>query len=135
MRIGFTGTQRGMTDAQRTMLREILTTFDHGEFHHGDCIGSDAQAHEIALECGYCPIIHPPSDPRKRAWCEVPKHLMRREYPYMIRNHHIVDETGRLIATPAEFEEQLRSGTWSTWRYAKRKNCKVVLILPNGIIR
>jgi len=45
--------------------------------------------------------------------------------PYLSRNRAIVDETEMLIATPAEFTEQQRSGTWSTVRYARACGKKV----------
>lgn len=136
MIVGFTGTQRGMTDAQKARLALLLTEFGRGgEFHHGDCIGSDSEAHDIAYECGYGIILHPPSNPYKRAYREVPRHMMRPEYPYMTRNRHIVDAVEWMIAAPGEFEEQLRSGTWSTVRFARRSRRKICLILPDGTVR
>lgn len=134
MRVGFTGTQRGMTDAQCGMLRALLREFGGTEFHHGDCIGADSQAHDIADECGCAIILHPPTNYSKRAWREVPRHMMRPEYPYLTRNRHIVDATEWLIAMPGEFEEQLRSGTWSTVRYARSRR-KVAIIMPDGSVQ
>lgn len=133
-RIGFTGTSGGMTEGQKAMLREILRGFI-GELHHGDCVGADAEAHKIALECGLLPILHPPTDYKKRAWCESPAFLMRPEKPYLTRNRDIVDETVGLIATPAECEEQQRGGTWYTVRYARKRGKPVTLILPTGFVR
>lgn len=133
-RFGFSGTSQGMTSAQKYSLWNFLAG-GSGEFHHGDCIGSDAEAHEIAMECGYCPVLHPPTNYSKRAWCEVPAHLMRPEGPYLVRNRDIVDETMALIATPAEHEEQPRGGTWYTIRYARKRGKATVLILPDGVIR
>lgn len=134
MAIGFTGTQRGMTDAQHISfeagLRFMLDVSDR-IFRHGDCIGADAEAHEIAVKLGYQVVIHPPVDPKKRAWCKgairiaVPK-------PYIERNHDIVDETHILMATPGEDVEQLRSGTWATIRYARKKGRKLLIIGPEG---
>lgn len=132
--IGFTGTSKGMTPEQITALRSILVDAE-GELHHGDCIGADAQAHEIAEECGLLPILHPPTNYSKRAWCKSPAHLMRAEKPYLARNRDIVDETVALIAAPAEFEEQPRGGTWHTVRYARKQNRPIALILPDGTVR
>jgi hypothetical protein len=133
-RFGFTGTQIGMTDAQKGALREYLDG-GSGEFHHGDCIGSDSEAHDIADECGYGIILHPPTNYSKRAWRDVPMHMMRPERPYLTQNKDIVNDTVALIATPADAEEQVRSGTWSTVRYARRMGKTVVLILPDGTVR
>jgi hypothetical protein len=65
-------------------------------------------------KCSYGIILHPPTNYSERAWREVPRHMMRPERPYLDRNRNIVRETASLIAAPAEPEEQLRSGTWST---------------------
>jgi len=130
---GFTGTQHGMTMPQKVSLRNFLMG-GSGEMHHGDCVGADAEAHAIAVDCGYCPVLHPPTNYSKRAWCEVPAHLIRPEKPYLDRNRDIVDSTIALIATPAEYEEQPRGGTWYTVRYARKRGKVVVLIRPDGII-
>jgi len=133
-RFGFTGTRHGMTDAQKSALFSYLHG-SSGEFHHGDCVGADSEAHDIANECGYCPIIHPPVDPSHRAWREVPAHLMRQEKTHFARNRDIVDETTALIATPFETTEQPKGGTWYTVRYARKQGKTVVLILPDGSIK
>ena len=64
--IGFTGTQQGMTLRQKQQLNEILRDlYDKGNrwFHHGDCIGADAEAHDIATAIGYHILVHPPINP------------------------------------------------------------------------
>jgi hypothetical protein len=132
--IGFTGTQQGMTEEQKKSLRALLDG-GVGELHHGDCIGADAEAHDIADECGYAIILHPPANYSKRAWREVPKHMARPEKAYLDRNKDIVLETTALIAAPAEPEEQLRSGTWSTVRFAKKQGKPVFVILPDGTVK
>ena len=131
--IGFTGTRQGMTAEQKSALRNLLDG-GAGEFHHGDCIGADSEAHDIADECGYGIILHPPTNSSERAWREVPRHMMRPERPYLDHNKDIVRETASLIAAPAEPEEQLRSGTWSTVRFARKLGKPVFLILPDGTV-
>lgn len=128
-KIGFTGTQRGMTDSQKQDLTALLTRYRPSEFHHGDCIGADAQAHAIAISLGIRVIIHPPRYASKRANCTGAAET-RPPDEYLIRNSHIVAETDRLFATPGERAEQLRSGTWATVRCARRTQKPVHLILP-----
>jgi hypothetical protein len=133
MKIGFTGTQYDMSAAQEFALQALLELrYSCNEFHHGDCIGSDAKAHVIAKALRYRPIIHPPIDPKKRAWCEAPACDIREPKPYLERNKDIVDETELLLATPAEATEQLRSGTWATIRYARALKRKIIIIRPDG---
>jgi len=128
-KIGFTGTRRGMTAEQKTALRNLLQAAG-GEFHHGDCVGADAEAHDIAQACGLEPVIHPPTDPKQRAWKAASRILL--PLPYLHRNKEIVRETESIIATPSEFDEQHRSGTWSTVRYARKLGRQVLVILPDG---
>ena len=135
MKIGFTGTQQGMTEEQRVhlannMLIEIVTADENIEFHHGDCIGADAEAHELVrVLFPYATIvIHPPSNPSKRAYCRGD--LVLPTKTYLDRNHDIVNSVDYMFATPKEPEEVLRSGTWATIRYARKKNVPIEVITP-----
>lgn len=133
MRIGFTGTRHGMTPAQEQALRGMLAARHGATLHHGDCIGADAQAHEVASLLGRSVTIHPPKEAAMRAWKASPD--IRAPKAYLTRNKDIVRETEFLIAAPAETEEQMRSGTWSTVRFARRLGKPVFLILPDGTVR
>jgi hypothetical protein len=138
IRVGFTGTQQGMTDEQKAAVDHLmgLLTTDAVEVHHGDCVGADADMHDIAEN--YCAdvVIHPPDNDSKRAFCTGGE--MREPKPYLARNRDIVDETEVLIACPYG-EERQRSGTWSTVRYARSKiydakRQKIFIITPHGTI-
>lgn len=125
MKIGFTGTRKGMSAVQkvevRGLVREMFKTLDTNfQFHHGDCVGADAEFHEIVSD--FQPsviVIHPPINPRARAFC-CSKHIMP-EKPYLNRNRDIVDACDVLIAAPKSTREELRSGTWTTVRYARKR--------------
>lgn len=130
--VGVSGTQRGMTEQQMSSFRRLLFLFDWKTLHHGDCIGADEQMHQVAVERGMGVVVHPPDVETKRAWCLAD--ATRRPRPYLERNHDIVDETSYLIATPGEPEEQIRSGTWSTVRYARRLRRCMWLVLPDGSV-
>lgn len=130
--IGFTGTQNGMTRAQAAVLADLLS----GRavwFHHGDCIGADETAHVVAKGTGYLVAGHPPINPIKRAYCKGFDRLYP-EKDYIARNHDIVDMTDELIATPAQFQEQLRSGTWATVRYARKQRKRVTIVHRDGTL-
>jgi len=133
MRIGFTGTQVGMTEAQKKTFTNVLDILGYptvGTFNHGDCVGADAEAHAIAKGKGWRTICHPPTNNSKRAFTEN-DHTMT-PYSYLERNQHIVGMAEQLIATPKGFEEELRSGTWATIRYAKKRGTLVRVIWPDG---
>jgi len=133
--IGFTGTRRGMTIAQHRALVKIMLSYHKmsGTFvwHHGLCTGSDEQSHKLAQVFDFYIHGHPPTDEKHMATLDGFVGLDEPK-PYLRRNHDIVDSTGILIATPHEHVEVLRSGTWSTIRYAKRIGKKVVIIDPFG---
>lgn len=126
MRIGFTGTRYGMSTRQKLELRKKLAGAT--EFHHGDCVGADAEADEIARDLDVGVVIHPPEDPKQRAFCRQPGDLILRPKPYLDRNKDIVNSVDLLIAAPRTMEEEVRSGTWSTIRYARRINKQLVIL-------
>jgi len=129
--IGFTGTRMGMTFNQRARLREILgqCMADHSgavSFHHGDCIGADEQAHAIADELKLRIIVHPPEDPKYRAFCQG--HVEEDPLPYLERNKNIVSRSYILIAAPKQNYEVARSGTWYTVRRAREQDLTVLIL-------
>lgn len=128
MIIGFTGTQGWMTVEQFDTLRKQIEKLAPTEAHHGDCIGADSVFHQICLELNIPIVIHPPIANGKRANCKGGTVLPAKEY--LVRNHDIVDASDELIAVPGEKTEQLRSGTWATYRYAKKRGKPITLILP-----
>lgn len=133
--IGFTGTQEGMSELQQKLLHDILAFAvkdgDTVVFHHGDCIGADEQAHEIALTLGCKIHIHPPVNGSKRAFCDAWDAIYESK-PYLDRNKDIVNSSIGLIAAPKTTKEEQRSGTWSTVRYATKNN-KPIIILPRRL--
>lgn len=139
--IGFTGTRRGTTKPQENTLARLFFRYEGNlVLHHGDCYGADAEAHVQALKYAARIVIHPPTDSKYQAWCirfenarKIPVEL-RDPFPYLERNHHIVDETEFLIGTPRESHNVLRSGTWATIRYARKVGKRVVLIRPDGSV-
>ena len=136
MKIGFTGTRKGMTEIQRIMLRVFLESVIKNikpaklEFHHGDCVGADSEAHDIAKSLGIFVVVHPPTDPKHRAHKEGD--IIFQPQEYLDRNKDIVDACDSMIAMSKTFHEVVRSGTWSTVRYAKLVGKPVIVFLPNG---
>ena len=49
MKVGFTGTRKGLTDKQKELLTEFFKNNIITELHHGDAPGSDTEAHVIFL--------------------------------------------------------------------------------------
>lgn len=142
IRRGFTGTRDGMTRPQMIAvdgyLGEIRLVNDwedteRYEFHHGDCIGSDAQAHVIAVTGRWFTVAHPPVVTALRAWCRAD--VILEPKPYLDRDWDIARDTNELVATPKEFAPVPRSGTWTTIGYAVRLGKPALVILPDGTAR
>lgn len=119
--VGFTGSRDGINGRQveaiTEILKELRDKFGKTRFQHGDCVGADEKAWEIAKELGYETISHPPMDERLRAYTESDIVMPPREY--LMRNHRIVDSSSIMLAAPPTMDEIERSGTWATIRYAR----------------
>lgn len=127
-KIGFTGTREGMSEKQKEAFAEYISSQTFQEFHHGDCIGSDKEAHDIVVKLREDTgkkikiVLHPPKYTKYRAYCKGDLSLSPKDY--LTRNHDIVDVSDVVIATPLS-KEKLHSGTWSTVRYARKKDKKI----------
>lgn len=133
--LGVTGTQRGLTPIQLESCHSLLTKFrEQGTvwMHNGDCIGADYQLAVLWRELGGLIRGHPPMKTYKRAWLEFDAERPPEEY--LKRNKSIVLDSGFMLATPGEYSEQLRSGTWSTIRFARKKNRPLWIVYPDGSI-
>lgn len=129
--VGFTGTRQGMTVAQKRILSLLLQAAQG--FLHGDCIGSDEEAHYIALSCGITPQILPANLRGYRAFCKGGV-LLEEPQPPLDRNKRIVDLCSVLFAC-VDGPEKRRSGTWSTVRYARKQGNLGLIIMPDGKIQ
>lgn len=133
-KIGFTGTRFGMKAAQLDAYRRRFIALDGAhslEFHHGDCIGADAEAHDIAIGRGTTIVIHPPIKTKHRAWKEQAGVLLPPQ-SHFARNRAIVDACDLLIATPKDPVWQPRGGTWYTIDYACKQKKPLWVIWPDG---
>ena len=125
-----------MTQKQEIELFIWLKKIAPGcEFHHGDCVGSDKRAAFLAHDAGLRLFEHPPTNRSKRAY--VSSFLESTKLPpkpYLERNHDIVDASDALFATPNTMEEVMRSGTWATIRYARKRLKPIIIIWPDGTV-
>lgn len=130
MIIGFTGTSRGMTPLQLALLEGVIARLCPTVWHHGDCVGADAQAHDLVRQREpKCRIeIHPPTIDEKRAYCEGDHEWP--QLPYLKRNLRIATLCEELVAAPLTRTEELRSGTWATVRYARKMGKRVHMVWP-----
>lgn len=129
--VGFTGTRQGMTNYQKHQLREFLHLYRGGTFRHGDCIGADAEAQAIALGIGYDTVAYPSVLESQRAFTRGNVMVLPPKPP-LVRNHWIVEVVEKLIACPSSIQEEVRSGTWATVRWARKRAVPVLIIYPES---
>jgi len=123
-----------MTEAQIEEVEELLAFAYMRCFStlvHGDAVGADRQAHEIAIASDLDVHIWPASGRAQRAYCEGATFIAD-PMPPLERNRLIVQNSSILIAAPAQDREVLRSGTWATIRYARQAGKRVIIVWPNG---
>ena len=131
--VGYTGTRYGMKPKQQARVFSLLHNLQDyiEEFRHGDCIGGDEQSHELAKILGFKIIIHPPTDPAFRAFCQGAWEV-KEPKEYLARDRDIVRASTVVIAAPRTEEEQPRSGTWYTARYAQKRKRGLLVVHPDG---
>jgi hypothetical protein len=132
--IGVTGTHTGATVAQKTTLRAFIQFLQPDEARHGDCIGVDAEFHDIvreSLETSYI-VVHPPTDPKRRAYKQGD--LIKPPKPFLVRDDDVILASDLMFGVPGEFKEHLRSGTWATIRHTRKFKKPLVIIYPDGTI-
>lgn len=137
MILGFTGTREGMTNIQRNVVADWLRDKQPDEIHHGDCVGADSEFHDAALLNINQPlevIVHPANGLALRAFRRSGITKRHEPKPPLERNKDIVDACDELLAAPKTLESELRSGTWSTIRYAQKAKKTVTIIGPDGSI-
>jgi hypothetical protein len=137
MKVGFTGTRKGMTDAQKDAVEKLMEgsylTSGDWEFHHGDCVGADADAHDIARGCGAYIVVHPGPNDSQRAGCKADEEC-RRGVSFFARNRDIVNDTDLIIATPRLMQLEEQGGTSYTVRYARKVGKTVYIVWPDGSV-
>lgn len=130
MIVGTTGSRCKRPENVRHEFRRLLLESGATELHHGDCLGWDQQAHEIARDIGLMIVAHPPEIGAMRAYCDAD--VVLEPLPYLVRNKAIVRAAECIIAAP-DGPEKLRSGTWFTIRAAKKAGRKVAIIYADNL--
>lgn len=135
MKLGFTGTRKGMTSDQAQVVNLLLDEQQPAEVHHGCCLGADADFAGLCLGARIRQVGHPGNIEVmvSRTACGLCDEL-RDPLPPLERNRLIVEAVDALIATPAESVEQQRGGTWSTVRQARRMKKRLWIICPDGTV-
>ena len=130
MIVGITASRFGMSRSQTDELAEMLMKLKPTEFHHGMCVGGDHEAHLIAQHRDIPVVGHPPIETKYMidySFTPLVYKYVFPALPYLDRNKAIVHCVDFLFVG-ARGEESLRSGTWSTKRYAQKVGCKFYIL-------
>ena len=132
--VGFTGTRQGMTQEQKTAVRDLLLQLRPTTVHHGDCIGADQEFHDLVRYYLTGTIIeaHPMEPATYRAYCKAD--VIHPAAAPLARNQVIVKQSDTMIATPAEACKPacLRGkGTWATINYTQKQGKRLFLLSGN----
>jgi predicted Rossmann fold nucleotide-binding protein DprA/Smf involved in DNA uptake len=145
--LGFTGTREGMTSRQRPAVALRIAGLRPRVFLHGGAPGADTEVHYDILEYVNLPAaavieIYLCNTKQRDYWKDKYATFMSGRnlivHPIMkalARNKVIASRCDHLLATPATSEEQQRSGTWATIRYARKRRKPVTIIDPDGTVR
>lgn len=134
-----TGTERGGTLVQLKVADVLLRSWQPSLLLHGGCIGVDDELDALAVELNISREIFPSTLLNKR----VPDEVFQRRggslvihppAPPLSRNRVMVRRASRVLALPAEAREILRSGTWTTVRYARAllSRDRIYAVAPDG---
>lgn len=151
--VSFTGSRRGISSRQQCsldmLIDSILHTYNEVTFHHGDCMGADAEFHKtiysvcyryhsyMVAKHKYVYIQLYPSTSPTRAFCDkevviscvkdiIGVDVFAPKQP-LVRNVDIVNASNFLIACPNR-GEVIRSGTWSTIRRAREAGKSIMIL-------
>jgi hypothetical protein len=137
--IVFTGTRKGMSDYQKHNLVQELNQWKpyyNFEWHHGCCTGADAEFDNIIRKYNKYGHLHPSNDPKTRIDCYQEGDYNYQQKPPLVRDREMVQFLKQqtilpafaslLIAAPRSDNRIIRSGTWTTVRYAEHlANAKI----------
>ena len=128
--------RHGVPGAQARRVQAMLGDLGPATIHHGCCRGADAQFARIAvmLTRGVINVIGHPSTLTNWTSVEALKLCdeTRDKLAPLTRNRVIVDTCELLIACPAGYAEEQRSGTWATIRYARKLGRALRIVWPDG---
>ena len=128
MKVGFTGTRTGLNSKQKSDIINFIKNNDIKEVHHGGCIGADKEFNDICISFGIKIIVHLGTSNNTTVINNTYNNItILQPKPYLDRNKDIVDSSDLLIACPFSNQEIIRSGTWSTVRYARKKNKNIII--------
>lgn len=136
MILAFTGTRRGVSPAQREALPSVLATLPERVLH-GGAEGADTQFNDFIRHAGMFDEnidVYPTRETIEFWRSYQPRSVIHEPVQPLVRNRLMAHRCDRLLGCPASADEQLRSGTWATVRYARAARKPITIIAPDGLV-
>lgn len=139
MSLAFTGTRKGMTDAQKRTVKQLLQAIDPKVVDHGCCEGADrdfhllCEMHTDAHVHGWPSVLH-----QQYEWAMENIHTFYTVHQPMqplARNQKMRERAKIVIACPKEDTEpsaQRAGGTWSMIRQTRKDLILLFIVWPDG---
>jgi len=136
--VGFAGSRRGLTEAQRRALRDLLAELRPRELHHGGEAGANE---ELLAIIGGLPsdgavgpprVFCRPADGGEGASPAASGDVVLRPRPRRERDLALVAACRLLVACPPDAPERRGSRVWVLVRRARRAGKPVHIVWPDG---
>ncbi len=138
--VGLTGTRQGMTFSQRNEVARIVEMLNpRCVAHHGCCEGADMDFDAICRRYGIRRHLHPGCNSRGDTPTSVlppdnESYVLEQVLPYLVRDKIIAERVELLIGIPKGYDEEQRSGTWTTIRMRRKTGLPILVIYPDGVM-
>lgn len=136
-KLGFTGARNGLSEKQAGWLATYLKANPPDKAAHGDCVGADAEFHDLVRwVCPNCKIhIWPSLSESLRAYKKGD--VLYEPMKALDRDKLIVKFCNVFVGCPPTDYEITRSGSWATLRMARNRFRKdsireLYLVYPNA---
>lgn len=134
-----TGTRRGGTPYQIAAVGWLWSRYGITKLHNGDAIGVDAQLYHLAKAFRAKVELHPPTNPKYRAFCGLldcvvtdTEAIWWPEKPFKVRDRDMVNESEVVVSVQWKAKELETGGTRYTTDYARERKLPLALVWPNG---
>jgi hypothetical protein len=134
--VGFAGSRRGLTEAQKRALRDLLAELRPRELHHGGEAGANEELLAIVGELTRGGAVEVP-----RVFCRpaaggastaAAGDVILQPRPRHERDLALVAACGLLVACPPDAPERRGSRVWVLVRRARRAGRPVRVVWPDG---
>lgn len=131
---GITGPRTGASQRALLSVAQTLCAYNVRVLHDGDCIGVDAEVYYLARAFGIHVELHPPTNPKYRAYCARLGDVVHPEKGYHDRDMDTVNAAEFMIGVPNVVSVHIKptGGTGWTIDYARSVLKPLVLIWPDG---